>query len=34
MFGVTGGAIRGARLIDVVDRAVMARETSLILNFG
>ena len=34
MFGVAGGAVRGARLIGVVDRAVMARETSLILNFG
>jgi hypothetical protein len=34
MFSVAGSAIRGARLITVVDRAVMARKTSLILNLG
>jgi hypothetical protein len=32
MFCVAGGTIRRARLISVVDRAVMARETSLILD--
>ena len=34
MFSVAGGAVRSARLINVVDRAVMARKTSLILNLG
>jgi hypothetical protein len=32
MLGMAGGAVRSARLISVVDRAVMARETSLILD--
>lgn len=34
MLSVAGGAVRSARLINVVDRAVMARKTSLILNLG
>ena len=34
MFSVAGSTVRRARLINVVDRAVMARKTSLILNLG
>jgi hypothetical protein len=34
MLRVARRAVRGARLISVVDRAVMTRETSLILDLG
>ena|SRR6202022_4226645 len=34
MLGVTSSAVRGTHLNSVVDRTVMARETSLILDLG
>jgi len=34
MLGVARGALRGAHPASVVDRAVMTRETSLILDLG